>query len=187
MIRCLLLSVLLTIVTMAVNAQTDTPEAQPQSLRFGYLNFDSVLVYVPGYSQAQEDLKALRVAYEKEMTRVEDDFNTKYEAFLEGQSEFPRTILLKRQQELQDMLQQNIAFKNKCQSELAQKEAQMQQQHRNIVRQVVANCAKTLQLAFVLNTASEACPYLDPEQGIDLFDQVCDALGKYDPPVGIIQ
>ena len=179
MIRRILLSALLTFVAMAVTAQNDTPEAQPQSLRFGYLNFDSVLVFVPGYAQTQKELQALREAYEKEMKRVEDDFNAKYEAFLEGQSEFPRTILLKRQQELQDMLQQNITFKNKCQSELAQKEAEVQQQHHMLVKQAVAECAKTLHLAFVLNTGGDSCPYLDPEQGIDLWDEVMETLSKY--------
>lgn len=179
MIRRFLLSAVLTLVTLAATAQVnDKSEAQPQLLRFGYLNFDSALVCMPGYHQAQLELQALREAYEQEMKRVEDDFNTKYEAFLEGQAEFPRTILLKRQQELQDMLQQNIAFKNKCQQELAQKEAETQNHYRDIVRQVVSAQAKSLHLAFVLNTASDACPYLDAEQGIDLQDAVEEALFK---------
>lgn len=174
-------SLLLAIVTMSATAQTDEPQAQPQpqSLRFGYLNFDSVLVSVPGYTEAQQQLAELRDAYEKEMKRVENEFNAKYEAFLEGQSEFPRTILLKRQQELQDMLQQNIAFKNKCRSELAQKEAEVMARHRAIVKSVVASHAKAHQLAFVLNTAGDACPYLDTDQGIDLEEEVRITLMTY--------
>ena len=48
---------------------------------------------MPDYAVAQQKLSDLRAQYNAELQRVEQDFNTKYEEFLEGQREFPETIL----------------------------------------------------------------------------------------------
>ena len=42
---------------------------------------------------------------------MEDEFNRKYEDFLEGQRDFPQTILQKRQLELQQLMEKNIEFR----------------------------------------------------------------------------
>ena len=68
--------------------------------------------------RAQQKLSDLRAQYNAELQRVEQDFNTKYEEFLEGQREFPETILRKRQTELKELLERNIAFKNESRREL---------------------------------------------------------------------
>ena len=141
-------------------------------LKFGYVSYDSLLAVSPGYSSALEELEQLKAEYDKEMKRVENDFNAKYEAFLEGQADFPRTILLKRQQELQDMLAKNIEFKNSCRRELAQKKRDIQKEHRSIIRGLVASEAQINHLAFVLNTDEDACLFIDLEQGLDLQEAV---------------
>ena len=73
-------------------------------VKFGYLSIDSVMQGMPEYAQMQYDMKQLAGHYEAEQKRVEDDFNKKYEDFLDGQSSYPKTILQKRQNELQEML-----------------------------------------------------------------------------------
>ena len=75
--------------------------------------------------RAQQKLSDLRAQYNAELQRVEQDFNTKYEEFLEGQREFPETILRKRQTELKELLERNIAFKNESRRELEKAEAEV--------------------------------------------------------------
>lgn len=79
--------------------------------KFGYLSYDAVLKAMPEYAIAEQNLANLTAQYESEVKRAEDEFNTKYEQFLDGQHEFPQTILQKRQRELQDLMEKNIAFK----------------------------------------------------------------------------
>ena len=67
----------------------------------------------------------MREQYEAEQKRVENDFNKKYEEFLDGQASFPKTILQKRQSELQEMLDRNIEFKKQSQKMLSEAEANM--------------------------------------------------------------
>ena len=138
----------------------------------GYLSYDSALTAMPGYAMAQAQLKELRQAYEDEMKRVEDEFNRKYEDFLEGQRDFPRTILLKRQTELQEMLQRNIEFKKQGLKELADAETEALAPLREELKAAIAVVAKRKGLALVVNTDSNACPFIDPEMGVDIQKDV---------------
>ncbi len=143
-----------------------------QLIRIGYLSYDSALTAMPGYAMAQAQLKELRQAYEDEMKRVEDEFNRKYEDFLEGQRDFPRTILLKRQTELQEMLQRNIEFKKQGLKELADAETEALAPLREELKAAIAVVAKRKGLALVVNTDSNACPFIDPEMGVDIQKDV---------------
>jgi outer membrane protein len=143
-----------------------------QLISIGYLSYDSALTTMPDYAIAQAKLKELRQAYEAELKRVEEEFNHKYEDFLDGQRDFPRTILLKRQTELQELLQQNIAFKQQGLKDLAKAESEALAPLREKLNAAIARVAKEKGLALVVNTDSNACPFIDPEMGVDLFPDV---------------
>ena len=72
---------------------------------------------------AQRSIDDLRQKYDAEMKRAEDEFNSKYEEFLDVQKDLVPAILRKRQAELQEMMQKNINFKNESQRLLKQAEA----------------------------------------------------------------
>ena len=59
--------------------------SRAQSLRYGYFSLDSVFTAMPEYAVAQKNLADLRAKYDEEMKRAEDEFNAKYEEFLETQ------------------------------------------------------------------------------------------------------
>ena len=173
-----------------VSAQTETSELIPESpqttkgtqefpaIRFGFLSYDSALVAMPGYQQAQQQMAALRAAYEVELQRVENEFNTKYEDFLDGQRDFPRTILLKRQTELQELLPRTIEFKRQGLEDLQKAEQEAMAPLRERLNQAIALVATQQQLALVINTDANACPFIDPTMGIDLNAMVQKALNR---------
>lgn len=98
------------------------PALAQSELKFGYLSYNAVMQAMPEYAAMQNSMAELRQKYEAEQKRVEDDFNKKYEEFLDGQKSYPKTILQKRQSELQEMLDKNIAFKKESQRLLKQAE-----------------------------------------------------------------
>ncbi len=154
---------------VAQPAVFDTTKAENlPALRFGYLSYDSALRAMPDYVRVQQELDQKYEAFEKEMQRVEDEFNQKYEAFLEGLNEFPRTILLKRQNELQELMQRNIDFKAQARKELQQAEVDALQPLRNSLNKALATIATKMGLALVINTDANACPFIDPTMGTDL-------------------
>lgn len=142
--------------------------ANAQGLRFGYFSYDKVLTSMPDYAVAQQKLAGLRAQYEAEASRVEKEFNAKYEQFLDGQHDFPQTILEKRQSELQELMERNIAFKAESRRLLvAAEEEALAPVHRKLAV-AVQQIGMERGYAFVLNTDGNACPFINPAIGEDV-------------------
>ena len=163
------LFLLLTVVSLAVSAQ-DTKDSV--ALKFGYLSYDSVMVAMPDYAEFMTNMTQLREQYEAEQKRVENDFNKKYEEFLDGQATFPKTILQKRQSELQEMLDRNIDFKKQSLKMLNNVEANLMNNIKTAINTAVSIVAQERGFAFVLNTDKEAVPFINPAQGEDITEAV---------------
>ena len=146
------------------------------SLRFGWLSYETALKSMPQYAIVQQQMSNLRAQYQAETKRVEDEFNRKYEEFLEGQREFPKTILQKRQTELQELMEKNIAFRDESRRQLAAAEQEAMQPLKTRLNEVIAEIAGQQQLALVINTDANACPFIDPTMGLNIDQLVQDAL-----------
>lgn len=172
-----ILFLLLTVVSLAVSAQ----DAQPKdslAFKFGYLSYDSVMVAMPDYTELKTNMAQLREQYEAEQKRVENDFNKKYEEFLDGQASFPKTILQKRQSELQEMLDRNIEFKKQSQKMLSEAEANMMEVIKTTINMAVNIIAQERGYAFVLNTDKEAVTFINPALGEDITEAVKQLLNE---------
>lgn len=172
-----ILFLLLTVVSLAVSAQ----DAQPKdsvAFKFGYLSYDSVMVAVPDYTELKTNMAQLREQYEAEQKRVENDFNKKYEEFLDGQASFPKTILQKRQSELQEMLDRNIEFKKQSQKMLSEAKANMMEVIKTTINMAVNIIAQERGYAFVLNTDKEAVTFINPALGEDITEAVKQLLNE---------
>ena len=162
----LFLLIVLGVLSLTANAQT----------RFGYFSFDNVLKSMPDYVMAQRSIDDLRQKYDAEMKRAEDEFNSKYEEFLDVQTDLVPAILRKRQAELQEMMQKNINFKNESQRLLKQAEADAFAPVKNKLYNALTKVGQAQGYAFILNTDGDACPYVNPEMGEDATELIKEAL-----------
>lgn len=166
------LTIILTLcAVLTLSAQDSIPV-----LKFGYLSYEQALKTMPDYAVAQQQLAELRAQYDAEQQRVEQDFNTKYEEFLEGQREFPETILRKRQTELKELLERNIAFKNESRQLLAKAETEAMAPLKQQLANALAQIAMERGYAFILNTDRDAVPFINPAMGEDVTLLVNNAL-----------
>lgn len=158
---------------LALNAQA---QDSTQVFRFGYLSYGEALKSMADYAIVTQQMADLKAQYQAETLRVEDEFNRKYEEFLDGQADFAPTILQKRQSELQELLTKNVAFKAESERLLRQAEsdtyAPIREKLQNAIRKVGAEQG----YAFILNTDGDACPYIDPEMGEDVTELVIEAM-----------
>lgn len=162
----LFLLIVLGVLSLTANAQT----------RFGYFSFDNVLKSMPDYVMAQRSIDDLRQKYDAEMKRAEDEFNSKYEEFLDVQKDLVPAILRKRQAELQEMMQKNINFKNESQRLLKQAEADAFAPVKNKLYNALTKVGQAQGYAFILNTDGDACPYVNHEMGEDATELIKEAL-----------
>lgn len=180
----LFLYIMLTAATWQAQAQQPVtlPESMPTTstqapaLRFGYFSYKSALEAAPGYAIARRNIDDLRIKYDNEMKRVEDEFNKKYEDFLEGQRDFAPSILQKRQAELQELMEKNMAFKQKAKQLLKQAEEEAYQPLKEKLAHASLTVGKTKGLAFILNTDNNAVPYINAGIGEDVTSAIIAAM-----------
>jgi outer membrane protein len=161
---------LLLLATMPAMAQSE--------LKFGYLSYNTVMQAMPEYAAMQNSMAELREKYEAEQKRVEDDFNKKYEEFLDGQKNFPKTILQKRQSELQEMLDKNIAFKKESQRLLKQAEEDAMAPIQVRLAETLDAIGKERDYAFIVNIDEKVALWLNPSMGEDITTTVIEQLQK---------
>ncbi len=178
------LSLLLSAALLPIQAQvaTSVPDTIPTSIpkaaamKFGYFSYQASFQAMPDYATARQSLDNLKGKYDKEMKRVETEFNKKYEEFLEGQKDFAPSILQKRQAELQDMMQKNMAFKQEAQRLLKQAEDDTFKPLKERLALAIHKVGRERGLAFIVNTDDNAVPYVDAAMGEDISAAIANAL-----------
>lgn len=172
MMKKILLFLLLLLLPMALPAQG----TQPQPFRFGYLSYEQALKAMPDYALAERHFTDLRSKYDAEMQRAEDEFKKKYENFLENQTTFAPSIRQKRQLELEDLVNKNMAFKQEAQRLLEQARTETFGPVEQKLQAAISRIGQRYGLAFVLNTDNNSVPFLNRELGLDLEPLLKEAL-----------
>ena len=166
--------ILLSIFTMI--ALTVSAQEVVSGFRFGYLSYAAALQAMPEYAIVQKKMADLRQQFQAETLRVEDEFNRKYEEFLEGQREFPKTILQKRQTELQELMERNIKFKENSQEELSNTEKSLMAPLKIRLIETIGKIGRDRGYAFIVDTDNQALPFINPAMGDDVTQLVQNAL-----------
>jgi len=173
---CILaVSAIISTVALAQTA-TDADLNAEKTAIFGYFSYGTVLNAMPEMAAVKAKMQKLRSQYDAEMQRAENEFNKKYEDFLEGQRSFEPSIYKKRQAELTDMMQKNMVFKEEAMKLLAQAEEEAMKPLKKRLAEAVAAVGKRLALAFVLNADNDALPYVDTTLGQDVTAAVLNEL-----------
>lgn len=175
-----LLWVLLFFLPLCVSAQdslavSETQTVEKESIskkRFGYLSYSEVIREMPEYARSQEKLSNLQKQYDEELTRSEKEFNLKFVEFLDGQKNFPENILLKRQKELQDLMEKSLQFKSEVKSLLEQARQELSVPVMEKLNGIIAQVGQKYDLEYVLNTDNNACPYINKDAGMDITELV---------------
>ena len=163
------------------------PELQPQGTdsiilippvqyKFGYVNYRAIFESLPEYAAAQKSLADIKAKYDSETLHNEEEFRRMYLDFLQGQKDFPQTIMLKRQKELQNAMERGIKFRNEVSQMLdnAQKELEAP---------IIARLDSAIKLVatekgyeFIMNTDAHAFPFINPTLGEDVTGAVMQKL-----------
>lgn len=147
---------------------------QPQ--HFGYLSYNDVLHAMPQYQQAMNSLEELKKTYDQEMERSEQDFSKKFTEYLDGQKTFPENIMLKRQKELQQLMEQSLQFQKEAQELLTKAEEELMDPVHTLLKDAINAVGKKHNYAYMLNTDVNAYPYISSD-GENCTDAVLIQLG----------
>ena len=146
-------------------------------IQFGYISYEQILKELPEYAQATQDLEALKTKYQEEAKKGEEEFQQKFIDFLQGQKDFPQAIMQKRQAELQNLMDNGVAFRMKSHELIAQAEKEMMQEAHKRLNRALLEVGVEYGYGYILNTDNNSCPYISPVLGVDVTELVRQKLG----------
>ena len=71
-----------------------------QNLKFGHINAMEIVSAMPEYTKAQSELQALNKQLGQDLQRTQEEFNKKYQEFMQQKDSLPTVIAERRQKEL---------------------------------------------------------------------------------------
>lgn len=145
--------------------------------KFGYLSYNAILKAMPDYAVAQKSISDLKQKYDEEMKRTEQDFTKKFNEFIDGQKNFPENIMLKRQKELQMLMDEGLKFKDEVKKLLTNAEAELMKPVYQKLNDILSAIGTEHDYMYILNTDANAYPFMNMKYGEDVTAAVKEKLG----------
>jgi len=140
--------------------------AQAQ-VKYAYLHYDSLLTEIPEYEKVQDELKQLRRQYAEEADYNEMAFKRQFAEFLQGQKDFPKNILLKRQRDLQESMEKGIAYRTAADSLLRRAEADLMAPLHSKLNAAILDVGLERGYEFIVNLDEKTFPFVHPQVAED--------------------
>lgn len=149
---------LLTLVTITATAQT----------KFGYVSFNEILTALPEYAVAEKDLGKLQANCEEEIARAEKEINQRYSEYIDGQSNFPEIIRVKRQKEIQELMEKSLAFKQEANKTLREARQERMKPLRDKVSEAIQKVCDNEGYDYILDTDRQPYLAINKKKGFDV-------------------
>lgn len=146
--------------------------AVAQQAKIGYFSYKAILEDMPDYVTAMLGVETLRKQYDEELKAASDEFNEKYELFLDQQNMLDEPIKQKRQADLQSLLDRNTQFRNESMRLLKQAEQDALAPVKQKLNKAIQSVGYSGAFLLIVNTDSEACPYIDSSSAEDVTAKI---------------
>lgn len=148
-----------------------------QNLKFGHINAMEIITTMPEYTKAQNDLKALSDQLGKELQRTQEEFNKKYQEFMQEKDSLPVNIAERRQKELEDMMQRQQQFQEKAQQDMEKAQNDILAPVYKKLDDAIKAVGASEGIVYIFDLARTAIPYVNESQSINLNTKVKAQLG----------
>lgn len=148
-----------------------------QNLKFGHINAMEIITTMPEYTKAQNDLKALSDQLGKELQRTQEEFNKKYQEFMQTKDSLPVNIAERRQKELEDMMQRQQQFQEKAEQDMQKAQNDMLAPVYKKLDDAIKAVGTSEGVIYIFDLARTAIPYVNESQSVNLNAKVKAQLG----------
>jgi len=150
--------------------------AQAQTLKFGHINSQELLVQMPEYKEAIDSLTKVRERYANQEEKLQVEINRKYNELVEQQNTLDSLVLQIRYSELQDLQNRLQEFQVTAGQRLRNLEGTLTTKIMDKLKDAVSKVAVELDLIYVFDLAS-GNPIYSSEKSINVAPMVKDKLG----------
>lgn len=144
--------------------------------KFAHMNSQEVITAMPEYTKAQADLDKMSKDYQTEMQRTQEEFNKKYQEFLQQADSLPKNIAERRQKELQDMAQRQEQFQQEAYQSMQKAQQDAMTPIYQKLDQAIQAVGKAEGVIYIFDIARTPVAYIGTES-IDVTAKVKTQLG----------
>lgn len=150
-----------------------------QSIKFGHIYSQEVIVLMPEYTKAVADIQALEKKFGEEMQRTNDELTKKYQEFQQAMTEgnLPQNIQERRQKEIQDMVERSEQFQQEAYQQLQKTSQDLMAPISKKVDDAIKAVGEEDNMAFVFDLSRTAIPFVNEKISIDVTGKVKAKVG----------
>lgn len=165
----LFLLVAFTIAAMSVSAQ------QP-AVKLGHIESQKLISAMPEWAEAQKKYQAQQEEVEKELTNLQEQFQTKMAEYAEKSKTYSEVIRTSKEQELQELRQRIQRFQETAMGELDKAQRALMQPITDKATNAIKEVGKENGFTYIFDVNSGALVYT-AENSIDVLPLVKKKLG----------
>lgn len=139
---------------------------------FGYLSYFKVLQSTEEYSQIQNEIQQLKDESQREMTRASENFSKQFAEYIDGQKTFSENIMMKRQKELQQLMNQSLQYRDEARKLIERAEKELMQPLYDKLNNAIQIIGAENDFEYILNTDNNSYPFINTEKGEDITEKV---------------
>ena len=144
--------------------------------KFGYFSYNAVLDSLPQYHEAINEYNKLKQRCNEEIEHNELQLTRTYVSFLDGHRNFPEPILRKRQNELQQMIDNSVHFRDQLKKWLREAKDSFCIPCYDTIDVALKRVCTDLKLAYAIDVDKNIYKYINPEMGEDITSYILKAI-----------
>ena len=150
--------------------------------KVAHIDLDSLISLMPESKTAQEAVQAYAKSLEQEVTAMQQELQTKYEAYQKDSPNMAPIVKESKEKELNDLNQRITDFQQQAQADYQKKSAELSKPVYEKAKKAIDQVAKDNGYKYVLDTSTGLVIYSEPTD--DILGLVIKKLGITLPPPG---
>ena len=122
-----------------------------QSLKIGYINYQEIDQAMPEYTQMVDSLQKQAAEYEEIINEYNKEIETKYTAFMEQRESLTESLRLRRQQDIEELMQKLQNVQQTAQERQQLLYNQMSQERQQKVAKIVQEIGAENNFSYVVD------------------------------------
>ncbi|MCQ2112510.1 MAG: OmpH family outer membrane protein [Bacteroidaceae bacterium] len=144
--------------------------------KFAHVNSGTIIQAMPEYTTAQTELETLSKTLSDELTRMQDEFKTKYEDYQKNAETLPDAAKQRREQELQDLDKHINEYYQTSSQDLEKARQEKMQAIADKVGKAIQEVGSAGGYVYVMDLTA-GIPYINETLSKDVTQEVMTKLG----------
>ncbi len=143
--------------------------------KLGHINTNELLRMMPGRDQAQADLERYAQELEQTFTAMQNEFQTKYQEYIQNQETYSQLVRQSKERELQSLNERIMEFQEMAQQDIMEQEERLLNPIIEEAREAIQKVGRDKGYTYIFDSSGGSMVFW--ENGDDIMPLVREELG----------